>query len=211
MSYTNTQIAELAEKILAAPQKGRRKVVAIAGPPASGKSTLAEQLAEFLTDHGTMSVVVPMDGYHLDNGILEKRGLLTRKGAPETFDALGFLRLVSELSSGKHMFYPTFDRQRDLAVSAAGEIGGCIECALVEGNYLLLDQPVWRELLHHWDLSIKLDVPIEVLRHRLVKRWQAHGLNDRQALERAEGNDLQNAASILALSISADITLRSID
>ena len=85
---------DLAARIAALPLRGRRRLVAIAGAPTSGKSTLAERLVEEL---GPRAALVPMDGFHLDNRVLDERGLRPRKGAPETFDAAGFVRLVNAL------------------------------------------------------------------------------------------------------------------
>ena len=70
---------------------GKRLLVAIAGPPGSGKSTLAERLASGI---GPSAAALPMDGFHLDNATLRQKGLLDRKGAPETFDAKGFVDTV---------------------------------------------------------------------------------------------------------------------
>ena len=90
-----------------------RFIVAIAGPPASGKSTLAETLAAQL---GADASVLPMDGFHLDNDVLTDRGLLHRKGAAETFDATGFVDLLRQVRSTKEVPYPTFDRKLDRAI-----------------------------------------------------------------------------------------------
>ena len=84
MSETFAVPAELLERAQALIERGAeegfRPLIGIAGPPASGKSTLAHALAE-----QTGGIAVPMDGFHLDNPILEARGLRQRKGAPETF------------------------------------------------------------------------------------------------------------------------------
>jgi len=74
----------------------RRIIVAVAGPPGSGKSTLAEALVNAVNEAaGTpLSVIVPMDGFHFDNAILEQRGWLNRKGAPHTFDVAGYEQCI---------------------------------------------------------------------------------------------------------------------
>lgn len=196
----------LIEQICAAPQTGRRKLVALAGPPASGKSTLAESLAEALRTRGARCEVVPMDGFHLDNAMLIEKDLLPRKGAPETFDVGGFLALVPRLRAEAELFVPTFDRARDISIAGARRIGPECDTVILEGNYLLFDQPHWRDLPPLWDLSIRLDVPVDVLRERLIQRWLDHGLSPEEAERRAEGNDLRNARTIAAHPLPADVS-----
>ncbi len=73
-----------------------RLIVAIAGPPGAGKSTLSDYLLHAINKGGNApSIIVPMDGFHIDDVILEQRGLLDRKGSPPTFDCAGFLPFSS--------------------------------------------------------------------------------------------------------------------
>ena len=207
MTDTKAIAAKLSEQIMAAPRKGRRRLVALAGPPASGKSTFAEQLAEALIGAGSQTQVVPMDGFHLHNPILIERDLLSRKGAPETFDAAGFYELIRRLGIEDAVFFPTFDRARDIAIAGAGQVDANVDTIIVEGNYLLFDEPVWRDLHPLWDFAIRLDVPMDVLRARLVARWLEHGLSTKQAEARASENDLPNAERVIKAALSADATL----
>ncbi|MGB3553836.1 MAG: AAA family ATPase [Jannaschia sp.] len=178
---------------------GPRAVVALAGPPASGKSTLAEALAARVG-----GAVLPMDGFHLDNRVLEPRGLLTRKGAPETFDLGGLARTVAALRTGAEVIHPVFDRAREIALAGAGVIAAGTRVVIVEGNWLLLDAPGWREL-GPWDLTVRLEVPDDVLRARLSERWMH--LPDSEARTKIEGNDLPNAARVRDGSRAADLVL----
>lgn len=198
---------ELADLILARPASGRRRLVALAGAPASGKSTLADVLADRLGNLGATPVVVPMDGFHLHNPILSDRGLLDRKGAPETFDARGFLGLVARLRDEDEVFFPLFDRNRDIAIASAGRVGAECDTVIIEGNYLLYDAPVWRELRSYWDFAIRLNVPLDILKDRLTDRWLTHGLSYAQALKKADENDLRNARLVEQALLPADITL----
>ncbi|WP_096176272.1 hypothetical protein [Cohaesibacter sp. ES.047] len=201
---------ELLEGILAARPKGHRRLVALAGPPACGKSTLAVDLAARLEQAGHPTKVVPMDGFHLHNQILLDRGLLSRKGAPETFDVAGFASLVARLTKKQEIFFPVFDRQRDIAIAGAEVVSEACQTVILEGNYLLLDAPEWRGLCEHWSLSIWLDVPFPVLRERLIKRWLVHGLMPEEAAQRAEENDLRNAALVGEARLKADLILRGV-
>jgi len=192
------------DQINAAPRKGLRKLVALAGPPASGKSTLAENIAQRLN-----AQVVPMDGFHLDNAILAKRGLLDRKGAPETIDAAGFVHMVRRLRDEQDVIYPLFDRTRDLAIAGAGHIDATCRTVVIEGNYLLHDADIWRDLHDLWDFSIRLQVSESILRDRLIARWTDHGLSADEAAVRADGNDLRNARTMASAHLSADLTIES--
>lgn len=179
-----------------------RRLVAIVGAPGSGKSTLAEGLVAAVPG----AVLVPMDGFHLDNRLLDQDGLRARKGAPETFDAAGFVALIRRLKQGGAVVYPVFDRDRDLAVAGAGRVEEQARLVVVEGNYLLLDRAPWRELAGLWDLSVMLDVPAEELRRRLTARWQGLGQSPAEVLAHLE-NDLANAETVADHSLPADLRL----
>ncbi|MGB0661408.1 MAG: phosphoribulokinase [Mangrovicoccus sp.] len=197
-----SQIAawDLAPAIRAAAQTKPRLLVAITGAPGSGKSTLAQALAEEL---GQEAAVIPMDGFHRDNDWLELHGLLNRKGAPETFDAAGFCNFITDLSEGQASTYPLFDRDRDCTLPDAGKIHPNTRIFLVEGNYLLLNYPIWRNLAPLWDLTISLDIPMSTLRSRLIQRWIDHGLSQKAAVTRALSNDLANARLVVGNSVAA--------
>ncbi|WP_230312278.1 nucleoside/nucleotide kinase family protein [Paracoccus lichenicola] len=181
--------------------EGARVLVAVAGAPGSGKSTLAEVLVARLPD----AVLVPMDGFHLDDRVLEARGLRARKGAVETFDAEGFAALVQRLAvPGTEVIFPVFDRSRELAVAGAGVVSPGHRIVVIEGNYLLLDAAPWNRL--RYDLRIWLDVPEAELERRLTARWQGHGKDAGQVAAHLE-NDLANARLIARRSERADLSI----
>ncbi len=199
-------VDDLATRILAIPGEGRIRV-AVAGPPGAGKSTLAEALVKRLNSDGEVAALVPMDGFHLDNGILEARGLMPRKGAPETFDAQGVLHLVRRLGVEDEVIVPTFDRARDISVAGARVVEPHHRIAVVEGNYLLLKEGQWANLRGLWDLSISLDVTLDALEERLIQRWRDHGLDYADARARAMKNDIPNARRVIEHSAPADLVI----
>lgn len=182
-----------------------RRLVAIVGAPGSGKSTLAADLVAAVPG----AVLVPMDGFHLDNRLLDRDGLRARKGAPETFDAAGFVALIRRLKQGGDVVYPLFDRDHDLAIAGAGRVDAATGLVVVEGNYLLLDRAPWRELAGLWDLSVMLDVPDDELRRRLTARWQGLGRSPAEVLSHLE-NDLGNAQTVAGQSLPADLRLANL-
>ncbi|NVO56603.1 uridine kinase [Rhodobacteraceae bacterium B1Z28] len=191
---------------------GVRTIVAIAGPPASGKSTLAEAVVQSLNAQQGSAVpsatLVPMDGYHLDNRVLETRGLLARKGAPETFDGVGFCNAIRGLQSAQQeSFHPKFDRQMDLANANAIAVHPETPTIVVEGNYLLMDSDPWRTLADVYAATVFVSPTLEELESRLQHRWIKHGFGPKTAMQRAKTNDLPNARLIISDSRKADLTL----
>ena len=204
---------ELAAEIMARVQvkvQGRF-IVAITGAPAAGKSTLAEALCAEINAQlpSKLCAVVPMDGFHYDNAILDARGDRARKGAPHTFDAAGFRVLLSRLKQESgDIAIPVFDRAQDLARASAALVTSQHRILLVEGNYLLLDQPVWHDLRQYFDLSLFLDVPFVTLEQRLIQRWLDHGADMGAARNRALSNDIPNALTVTRQSYPADFILQ---
>ena len=190
----------LIERIGALP--GSRVLVAVAGPPGAGKSTLAEALVARVR----AAALVPMDGFHLDDRLLGPRGLLARKGAAETFDAAGFAALHARLRIGAaEVMHPVFDRGREIAIAGAGSVPAEARVVLIEGNYLLLAEAPWEGL--RYDLTIALELPRAVLEQRLTARWQQAGLASADIAAHL-ANDLANAAVVSGRSRAADMVLR---
>ncbi|WP_321448356.1 nucleoside/nucleotide kinase family protein [uncultured Cohaesibacter sp.] len=189
-----------------------RTILAIAGAPASGKSTLADSVVKALNagHEGEVpkAALLPMDGYHLDNRILKAHGLFPRKGAPETFDAVGFCEAVKSLSKSDGLtYFPTFDRSRDIAIAGAIEIAPTTPIIVVEGNYLLLRTAPWNALADAFSASVFVNPGLDELTRRLNKRWLRYGLDPEAAAKRTEMNDLVNARLVLKQSIKADLVL----
>ena len=192
----------LAARIMATQSDDCRILVAIAGAPASGKSTLSDRLCHHLGGDEAGAAVVPMDGFHFDDAILKQRDLLNRKGAPNTFDVGGLQRILAALKTetDQDVYVPLFDRGLELSRGSARCISPRHKIILVEGNYLLLGQAPWDRLAPMFDLSIYLDVAEDILRARLIDRWRGFGFDDASALEKALGNDLPNAQVVATMT-----------
>ena len=199
MSVPVTRAGLLSQLGTLAP--ARRHIVAIAGAPASGKSTLAEGLAESLPG----AAVLPMDGFHYDDVVLDGWGLRKRKGSPPTFDADGLAHMLLRLAAddGRAVAVPVFDRGLEISRAGARIIGPEVRLILCEGNYLLLDDPAWTPLAVYFDLTVMVEVPLPVIEARLLKRWQ--GMADGPA--KVAENDLPNARIVAERSRPADLVL----
>lgn len=201
-----SEIAHIAATLFKRAHHAQRFVVGIAGPPGSGKSTLSAALHNVLPEGS--AAVVPMDGFHFDDKVLERRGLQARKGAPETFDFAGFEILLKRLrASEPDVAIPVFDRSIELSRAAADIVGSDIKFILVEGNYLLLDEAPWQRLETLFDFTIFVDAPREELERRLVERWREHGRSDDDARNWIDTNDMPNIDRVLASRRKADMVI----
>lgn len=188
-----------------------RAILGICGPPGAGKSTLAERLVAAL---GNEAVYVGMDGFHLAQVELARLGRAERKGAPDTFDASGFVNLLSRLSpqsAAATIYAPQFRREIEEPIAGAVPILPVHRIVVTEGNYLLLEDPPWNKvknlLTETWFLS-----PEEtVRRERLIARHKAFGRTLEEARERTLGSDERNAVLINATRPAADLVLTAIE
>lgn len=181
-------------------QEERRLLVAIAGPPGAGKSTFAAWLDRQLNACETgLSAVLSMDGYHFDDTVLKAHGLLHRKGAPNTFDIDGLAAMLARLKAddGRPVAVPVFDRGLEIARAGARIIEGSVRIVLVEGNYLLLDDPDWAPLQSHFDMTVLLAPPTALLEERLMRRWRDLGLSEQVTRRKVQENDLPNCRLVL--------------
>lgn len=193
---------DLAREITTRGAASDRFIVGVADPPpGAGKSTIAGDIAKAI---GAGARVVPMDGFHLDNAVLDGLGLRARKGAPETFDALGFVHLMQRLRAGGDAAIPVFDRDADLARAGADLVTMDDKYIILEGNYLLLDEAPWRDLGLLFDLTVFIDVAEAELDRRLVDRWHHHGKMPAEARHWIDSNDLPYVRRVTQGSRHAD-------
>ncbi len=201
----------LVDRLLDQPS-AKRRLVALAGPPGVGKTTTADLLKSMLNERqGDLADILPMDGFHFDDLVLNARGHRPRKGAPHTFDLLGFRATIERVKrdDGSDIAVPVFDRDLEIARAGARIIAGDTRIVVVEGNYLLLDEPGWRDLSPLFDVSVKLVADESVLEARLTQRWKGYGYEGEAMVAKMEGNDLPNMRLVVRNSLPADYEIRS--
>ena len=173
-----------------------RYLIGIVGKPGAGKSTLSAYLLEQL--HSSEVTVVPMDGYHLSNAVLQALGRADRKGAPDTFDVAGFASLLQRIRNEKSVdvYYPVFDRSIEESIAAQGVVTKVTKVVIVEGNYLLHDSGGWEEIAELLDELWFIDVDDEKRLERLIARHIAYGKSPADAQSWSRGSDEVNARTI---------------
>ena len=177
-------------------QRSGRALLGLVGPPGAGKSTLAAALrAEF----ASVAQVVPMDGFHLANVELERLGRHGRKGAPDTFDAAGYLALLARIRSaepGVTVYAPAFGRKLEQPVAGSIPVRPDARLVITEGNYLLFDEPPWTMVRGLLDEVWWVDLDAAERRRRLVARHVRWGKEPAAAERFVAGSDEVNARAV---------------
>ncbi|MGL5809622.1 MAG: nucleoside/nucleotide kinase family protein [Nocardioides sp.] len=206
-------VEELARRLLALPAGTPRRVIGICGPPGAGKSTVTDHLMPRLraappAGLGESAVAhLPMDGFHLADVQLARRGLRDRKGAPETFDVDGYvaalIRLVEDPDTT--LYAPGFERDLEQPIAAAVAIEPGARLVITEGNYLLLDTGGWERVRPLLTEAWYVDLDPAVRRERLVARHVRFGKPVGEARTWVDRNDEANARIVEATRGHADL------
>ncbi|MDI1244573.1 MAG: nucleoside/nucleotide kinase family protein [Rhodoferax sp.] len=193
------------ERITQLLASGTRKILGLVAPPGAGKSTLAEAL---IAHYPGQVQGVPMDGFHLAHSELVRLGRSQRKGAPDTFDAAGYvnlLRRIKNQSASEVIYAPEFRRDIEEPVAGAIAVASDTPLVITEGNYLLFDDAPWVQVREVVDEIWYLDVPDALRRERLLARHMRFGRSRAQALDWMERTDEPNAVRIASTRAQADL------
>jgi len=183
-------------------------MLGITGPPGAGKSTVAERVIAAL---GAVAVLVPMDGFHLAGAELARLGRSERKGAPDTFDAEGYVALLRCLREpvGAEVLAPAFSRETDEPVADAIVVSRDVALVVTEGNYLLLEDGPWAAVRGLLDEVWYVEGDEAERLERLIARHTEFGKSPDAARAWALGPDQRNAERVAATRKRADLIVTS--
>lgn len=189
------ELVAAARRLAGTRREGRRPVLGIVGPPGAGKSTLAAELVAVLGED--VAVLAPMDGFHLADAALDRLGRRDRKGAPDTFDAEGYLALLRRVRSADpgqaSVWWPSFERELEQPLAGALEIPAAVPLVITEGNYLLLEDAPWPAVTAELSARWWIEVPAPLRRSRLVARHVRFGKSEQEATAWVDRVDEANA------------------
>ncbi len=205
---TIDDIEHIAETILSKVNVNisNRFIVGIAGGPGSGKSTFAVKLKELINSKAKsdLTQTFPMDGFHRKNIELERSGLISVKGTPETFDVEGYISMLNRIKLGENLKAPIYSRETHDVIDNALPIEPHHKIIITEGNYLFYDAEGWCEIKDIIDLKIYIEVDEEVCEKRLLERHMRGGKTRIEALDKIEKVDMKNFDLIAQTSKYAD-------
>lgn len=201
-------VDELLHRLDALAPPGARRLVGIAGPPGAGKSTLAGSLVAALGPRGAL---VGLDGFHLANATLLRLGRRDRKGAPDTFDAAGYVALLRRIAAcrAEVVYAPAYTRELEEAVAGAVAVGPEVDVVVTEGNYLLLDAPPWHELSEILAETWYLELDDAIRLERLTARHVRYGKSPAAAAAWVSRSDEANARLVAASRPRADLVIHA--
>lgn len=191
-----------------------RTLVALAGPPGSGKSTISTEVARRL---GNATVVVSVDGFHHPRAVLDswpnRDEAYARRGAAWTYNAAGVVELVKKLREAREIFVPGFDHAKKDPEPDAICVRPDATVVIVEGNWLLFDEEPWRCIAEVVDDTWFVDVDPELARVRVARRHLGSGIEStwEAAVARAESNDVPNGVDVRTKLVKPRVTVQSVD
>ena len=152
-------------------------VIGIAGSVAVGKSTVARVLRTLLArgpGHPHVELVAT-DGFLYPNAVLAERGLMDRKGFPESYDRRALLRFVSSMKAGaEEMAVPVYNPLIYDVVPDARQVIRRPDILIVEGlNVLQTARPGSLALSDLFDFSIYVDARVNDIRQWYIDRFFA--------------------------------------
>ncbi len=150
-------------------------VIGVAGSVAVGKSTTARLLRALLAqwpDHPNVELV-STDNFLYPNAVLQERGIMNRKGFPESYDRRALLRFVSEMKAGADMMkIPIYSHLAYDILPGETQTVHRPDILIVEGINVLQPPPAGRlALADFFDFSLYVDARVEHIRSWYLDRF----------------------------------------
>jgi type I pantothenate kinase len=151
-------------------------VIGLAGSVAVGKSTVARLLRELLArwpEHPRVELVTT-DGFLLPNAELARRGLMRRKGFPESYDRRALVRFVAEVKAGRgEVGAPVYSHLRYDILPGRRQVVRRPDILIVEGLNVLQQAPPGRVgLADYFDFSVYVDAGVADIRGWYLERFR---------------------------------------
>jgi type I pantothenate kinase len=141
-------------------------LVGVAGAVAVGKTTIVRAMAHGLESRDRRVRVLSTDAFLLPNQVLIERGLLMRKGFPESYDDAAIEEVLGRLRSGASATTRVYSHEVYDVLPGVTETVPSADVVLVEG-VVALQQPTRR----HLDLAVYIDAPEACVRQWFVERF----------------------------------------
>ncbi|KAI3405147.2 hypothetical protein KGF56_002103 [Candida oxycetoniae] len=216
VTYYTDQLQEIVERVWINYDctSSSRYLISLAGVPGAGKTTFANQIAMELSKKVAKTIVLSQDGFHLYRSELEAMPnaseAIRRRGAPFTFNAKAFVKLVSILHDKSiEINAPSFDHKLKDPVENDIMIARDVSIVIIEGNYVSLKDKFWNDISSLVDDTWFIIASEQLVRSRIIRRHLQAGIakNEQEAIERTDGNDLQNAKYILENSKTTNVLI----
>jgi type I pantothenate kinase len=171
------QLHEVTEGYLSRTNKRIPFIIGVAGSVAVGKSTVSRLLKELLSRWPSTPTValVTTDGFLHPNSVLEERGLMERKGFPESYDRLALLKFVADIKSGKpEVSAPLYSHLTYDIVPGERVVVSSPDVVIIEGLNVLQPPSLGQEvaLSDYFDFKIYVDAPTEEIESWYLERFK---------------------------------------
>lgn len=174
---TTQRLHQVSGEFLDRTAKRTPFIIGVAGSVAVGKSTVSRLLKELLSRWPTTPSValVTTDGFLYPNSVLEEKGLMSKKGFPESYDRLGLLKFVADIKSGKEeVKAPLYSHLTYDIVPGANLTVNSPDVVIVEGLNVLQPPAIGQEvaLSDYFDFQIYVDAPTEEIETWYLDRFR---------------------------------------
>jgi type I pantothenate kinase len=168
------QLATVTDTFLGTPPRPRPFVIGVAGSVAVGKSTISRVLQELLArwpEHPQVELVTT-DGFLYPNAILESRGLMDRKGFPESYDRRSLLEFVARSKAGDdHLEVPVYSHFAYDVLPGETRVVSRPDILILEGLNVLQAGDGGAFVSDYFDFSIFVDADIDAVRGWYIERF----------------------------------------